>query len=384
MTAKKIRDEHKIPHAEAERCISEIANKVLTNVGRVVHASLDMHTNKLYQAVLSASKGNLINVAQLTGAVGQQSVDGQRIFVDDPQHSFGHSSSMSSNGFVSHSYFEGLTSVEFFFHSMAGREGLIDTAVKTANTGYLQRRLMKAMETLTISYDGTVRNAKQNIIQFQYGGDGFDATYIVRQSVPCLFEPLDVVKTRFSSDEWIMFQPCLVSMRQKRLLASQGNIVDDLIYAPANVKEIILQMCYPGNCDDAPSYSKKLENLINDLCHTQWSVLTGLEILLRWHFRIEAMRGFSSCSISKALDEVERRVKYAYVNPGEAVGALSAQSISEPLTQLTLNTFHMAGVKAKNVTLGASHQRTYRCDQEYENAQCCAWSSNRNFPMLVN
>lgn len=149
---------------DREIALSDIANRVLTNVGKVVHASLNENTNALYQAVLCASKGNLINVAQLSGCIGQTSVEGRRIFVLDDQEQFGAPGTMSKGGFVSNSYFSGLNSVEFFFHTMAGREGLIDTAVKTANTGYLQRRLMKAMETLTVAYDHTVRNARANIL----------------------------------------------------------------------------------------------------------------------------------------------------------------------------------------------------------------------------
>ena len=59
-------------------------------------------------------------------------------------------------GFVANSFYSGLTPTEFFFHTMAGREGLVDTAVKTAETGYMSRRLMKALEDLFVHYDGTV------------------------------------------------------------------------------------------------------------------------------------------------------------------------------------------------------------------------------------
>lgn len=80
----------------------------------------------------------------------------------------------SSKGFVENSFYTGLLPTEFFFHTMAGREGLIDTAVKTADTGYMQRRLMKVMEDLVVEYDYTVRNSDKKLIQFVYGEDGFD------------------------------------------------------------------------------------------------------------------------------------------------------------------------------------------------------------------
>ena len=82
--------------------------------------------------------------------------------------------SAKAKGFVSNSFFTGLDPIEFFFHTMGGREGLIDTAVKTADTGYMQRRLVKVMEDLVVEYDLSVRNAEKKIISFCYGDDGFD------------------------------------------------------------------------------------------------------------------------------------------------------------------------------------------------------------------
>lgn len=83
-----------------------------------------------------------------------------------------------AKGFVSNSFFSGLTPSEFLFHTMGGREGLVDTAVKTAETGYMQRRLVKCLEDLYVAYDGTVRNCTQDVIQFKYGDDGLDPTHI--------------------------------------------------------------------------------------------------------------------------------------------------------------------------------------------------------------
>ena len=87
------------------------------------------------------------------------------------------------SGFVENSYLKGLTPAEFYFHAMSGREGIIDTACKTAETGYIQRRLVKAMETIMVRYDGTVRNAEGHIVQFLYGEDGIDYCKIENQSL---------------------------------------------------------------------------------------------------------------------------------------------------------------------------------------------------------
>ena len=71
----------------------------------------------------------------------------------------------AAKGFVRSSFYSGLTPTEFLFHAISGREGLVDTAVKTAETGYMQRRLMKALEDLTTHYDMSVRNSIGGIVQ---------------------------------------------------------------------------------------------------------------------------------------------------------------------------------------------------------------------------
>jgi DNA-directed RNA polymerase III subunit RPC1 len=124
------------------------------------------------------SKGSNINLCQMIACVGQQTASGQRMpngFFDRSLPHFERDSRYpAAKGFVSNSFYSGLTATEFFFHTIGGREGLIDTAVKTATSGYMHRRLMKAMEDLVIKYDGTVRASGEKIIQFVYGADGLD------------------------------------------------------------------------------------------------------------------------------------------------------------------------------------------------------------------
>lgn len=90
----------------------------------------------------------------------------------------------AARGFVQNSFYSGLTPTEFFFHTMAGREGLVDTAVKTAETGYLQRRLVKCLEDLVVHYDGSVRNAIGEIVEFIYGADGLDPVFMEIKDKP--------------------------------------------------------------------------------------------------------------------------------------------------------------------------------------------------------
>ncbi len=132
--------------------------------------------------IISGSKGNNINISQISGLVGQQNVEGQRVPFGFNGRSLPHflknDFGPESRGFVANSYYKGLTPQEFFFHTMGGREGLIDTAVKTSQTGYIQRRLVKALEDVTVCYDGSVRDSNGQILQFLYGEDGIQAEFI--------------------------------------------------------------------------------------------------------------------------------------------------------------------------------------------------------------
>lgn len=164
-----------------ERMVNTALNNAREQAGNRAAQALD-ETNAVRAMVSAGSKGSFINIAQIIACVGQQNVEGQRIpygFVDRSlPHYAKDDLGPQSRGFVENSYLKGLTPQEFFFHMMGGREGLIDTAVKTAETGYIQRRLVKAMEDVSVRYDGTVRNSEGIVIQFLYGEDGMDGRWV--------------------------------------------------------------------------------------------------------------------------------------------------------------------------------------------------------------
>jgi DNA-directed RNA polymerase II subunit RPB1 len=144
-------------------------------------------TNNIKAMVLAGSKGNSINISQIIACVGQQNPEGKRIQFNFFNRTLPHFSKddygPESRGFVENSYLRGLTPQEFFFHAMGGREGLIDTAVKTSESGYIQRRLIKATEDVMVQYDGTVRNSTGEIVQFAYGEDCIDGAHIETQGL---------------------------------------------------------------------------------------------------------------------------------------------------------------------------------------------------------
>jgi DNA-directed RNA polymerase subunit A' len=118
----------------------------------------------------------MLNLTQMAGCVGQQAVRGERINRGYENRTLSHYQeddlSSDAHGFVKHSYREGLEPKEFFFHAMGGREGLVDTAVRTSKSGYLQRRLINALSELETQYDGTVRDTSDTVVQFEFGEDG--------------------------------------------------------------------------------------------------------------------------------------------------------------------------------------------------------------------
>ena len=247
----------------------------------------------------TGARGSTLNIGQMTAALGQQSIRGKRINKGYHNRSLAHftinDTNPASRGFVKSNYRDGLSPLEFFFHAMGGREGLVDTAVRTQQSGYMQRRLINALEHLKIEYDHTVRDPHGNIIQYLYGEDG-----------------IDPAKSDHGEAVNIM-----------RLIES-ASIVDTGKKATQDEIESLLKV-YGKDLNDR--LKKTLETTISENPLS----LEGIENVLK-----------------KTMDLIDK----ARAEPGEAVGVVTAQSIGEPGTQMTLRTFHFAGVKERNVTLG--------------------------------
>jgi hypothetical protein len=136
--------------------------------------------NHMQAMTLSGAKGSAVNARQISCALGQQELEGRRVPVmvsGKTLPSFkAFETKAIAGGYVASRFLTGVKPQEFYFHCMAGREGLIDTAVKTSRSGYLQRCLIKHLEGLRVHYDNTVRGSDQSIYQFHYGGDALDVT----------------------------------------------------------------------------------------------------------------------------------------------------------------------------------------------------------------
>ena len=175
-----------------EHQVNKRLNAARDTSGTIALENLDKD-NRLVNMVKSGSKGNNNNISQIMACCGQQNVEGKRIAFGFNKRSLPHFTKddygADSKGFVTNSYLTGLTPSEFYFHAMGGREGLIDTAVKTADTGYISRRLMKALEDVMVKYDGTVRTSREVIIQFLYGEDGMAGEHF--ENIPLDLTELD-------------------------------------------------------------------------------------------------------------------------------------------------------------------------------------------------
>jgi DNA-directed RNA polymerase subunit A' len=162
-----------------EMRIMQTLGKARDNAGSIASRYLGLDNSGVVMAV-SGARGSMLNLTQMAACVGQQSVRGERIrrgYMDRTLPHFKRGDLGSeSHGFVESSYKDGLTPTEFFFHAIGGREGLVDTAIRTSQSGYLQRRLVNALQDLEVKYDGTVRETRGMIVQFKYGEDGVDAS----------------------------------------------------------------------------------------------------------------------------------------------------------------------------------------------------------------
>ncbi|KAJ7351029.1 DNA-directed RNA polymerase II subunit RPB1 [Desmophyllum pertusum] len=215
-----------------ENQVNRILNDCRDKTGSSAQKSLS-EFNNFKAMVVSGSKGSKINISQVIAVVGQQNVEGKRIPFGFRHRTLPHfikdDYGPESRGFVENSYLAGLTPTEFYFHAMGGREGLIDTAVKTSETGYIQRRLIKAMEGLMVAYDGTIRNSNNQMIQLRYGEDGMDGAAVEFQNMPTI-KPTNVAfEKKFHFD-------CASERRLRRHL--QEDVVRDLCSSASALQDL--------------------------------------------------------------------------------------------------------------------------------------------------
>jgi DNA-directed RNA polymerase subunit A' len=160
-----------------EMKIMQVLGEARDKSGEIAESYFGMDNHAVIMA-LTGARGSMLNLTQIAACVGQQSVRGGRIERGYSNRTLPHFKEgelgAKASGFVHSSYKRGLDPLEFFFHAMGGREGLVDTAIRTAQSGYMQRRLVNALQDLSVQPDGTVRDNRGIVIQTKYGEDGVD------------------------------------------------------------------------------------------------------------------------------------------------------------------------------------------------------------------
>lgn len=283
--------------------------------------------------VLSGAKGSVLNHTQISNMLGQQELEGKRVPIMASGKTLPsfipHDPNPRAGGYIGDRFLTGLRTQEFFFHCMAGREGLIDTAVKTSRSGYLQRTLVKNMESLIVQYDYTVRENDGSIVQFMYGEDSLDPAKVS-----------GIQKIQFIADNFESF--------------NQNSSIKEI---KANLAKDEVQEWKAKKAENPELFA--MRTIMSDLSPALnfGSISTKAEAELEKFMASDKRFNGDKNDPTTINKKKFRNLFYAkyfesMAVPGESVGIIAGQSIGEPSTQMTLNTFHLAGHGGANMTLG--------------------------------
>jgi DNA-directed RNA polymerase II subunit RPB1 len=382
---------------EFETQVNSILNQATSESGKIGLKNLSKD-NRFVTMVQAGSKGSDLNISFMISCLGQQNVDGKRIPYGFENRTLPHftkfDDSPVARGFVESSYINGLSPQELFFHAMGGRVGLIDTAVKTSTTGYIQRRLIKGLEDLMVSYDMTVRTNKNKIVQFCYGDDNIDTVKVENQPIPLVSMSTQDIYSHYLIPEEsgkiktlnnIFLKNTMVRHKKQveEYMKKTQNYIDKMIQK----RESIIKNVFKNKSDSVVNCPVAFHYVINNIqgqCNITISSLVditpleALEMIENCYSNLEkiyyapptelfktlfyfylspkdllVVKRFNKSALTLLLDTITIDYKRAIVAPGEMVGMIAGQSIGEVSTQMTLNTFHFAGVASKsNVTRG--------------------------------
>ncbi|POS87315.1 beta and beta-prime subunits of DNA dependent RNA-polymerase [Erysiphe pulchra] len=302
--------------------------------------------NQMQNMTVSGAKGSAVNANLISCNLGQQVLEGRRVPVMVSGKTLPcfkpFDTDLRAGGYISNRFLTGIRPQEYYFHAMAGREGLIDTAVKTSRSGYLQRCLIKGMEGLKVEYDSSVRDSDGSMVQFLYGEDG-----------------LDVTKQKHLTDFKFLLENLISEL-------SQLNYGDPNYSKIFENKEVILKRMKKAIKHTKAHNRNGPDPVLADFNPGKFGYATSEKFFdtltsylkLNPDGLVKDKLHPNGVGVRKALEPV-LAAKYlrSVVEPGEAVGIVAGQSVGEPSTQMTLNTFHLAGHSAKNVTLGIPRLR---------------------------
>jgi DNA-directed RNA polymerase III subunit RPC1 len=372
-------------------------NDVRTQLSTLLAGELSIRNSPMVMAT-SGSKGSTVNVAQMVVTLGQQDIEGKRIangFQDRTLPHFPkHGRTPQSKGFVSNSFFSGLNPSEFVFHAVGGRVGLVDTAVKTAETGYMSRRLMKSLEDLSVGYEEFVRNSASNIVQFRFGGDNLDPVDMEGSAVPVNFERTfaHVESTTFDMAEKGMLPDEIRNrtsdlLRERRTKTTRTTLLGERLADDLDIEDIHTER-HADLLEGERNFLQTVDDFVRHKADSfaasrqekeyvavaspavnpkkakaKTSAQTRRNAASRQPLvkaialpstadRFDLTSKISRTTLEMFVTSCLEKYRAAQVEPGHAVGAVGAQSIGEPGTQMTLKTFHFAGVAGMSLTQG--------------------------------
>ncbi|KEY64139.1 hypothetical protein S7711_09699 [Stachybotrys chartarum IBT 7711] len=308
--------------------------------------------NQMQAMTTSGAKGSRVNASLISCNLGQQVLEGRRVPIMVSGKTLPCFSPFETHvragGYIVNRFLTGIRPQEYYFHHMAGREGLIDTAVKTSRSGYLQRCIIKGMEGLTVAYDTSVRDADGSMIQFLYGEDGLDVTKqeylsnfgfvlqnVTSEAAQLNYDPKVGERLGANRDAFSKYMKSAVKHAKGRDPKAKDPLAS--AFNPATNAFATSEKFYEA----MSAYLKENpDGLVRDKSDKTKKTLAKVVLNRKNAEMLFAMKYLRSL-----------------VEPGEAVGIVAGQSIGEPSTQMTLNTFHLAGHSAKNVTLGIPRLR---------------------------
>jgi len=377
---------------EFETQVNSILNQATSESGKIGLKNLSKD-NRFVIMVNAGSKGSDLNISQMISCLGQQNVDGKRIPYGFESRTLPHftkyDDSPGARGFVESSYINGLSPQELFFHAMGGRVGLIDTAVKTSSTGYIQRRLIKGLEDLMVAYDMTIRTNKNKIVQFCYGDDNIDTTKCEDQQIPIVSMSTQDIYSHYLVPEEKSSVKSLGNIFLKNTLARYKKQSKEFMdktqeYIDMMIKnrESIIKHVFKNKSDSSVTCPVAFAHIINNIqgqCNITISSLvdiTPFEALERiekcFHnlkkiyytpptelFRtlfyyylapkdLLIIKRFNKAALTLLLDTITIDYKRAIVAPGEMVGMIAGQSIGEVSTQMSVPFHSQHKIISKN------------------------------------
>jgi DNA-directed RNA polymerase II subunit RPB1 len=351
---------------EFEGKVFQTLDTVIDAAGKTGLQSLSSN-NRMVNMVACGSKGSNLNIAQIISLLGQQSIEGKRINYGFQDRTLPHfkryDDGAEARGFIESSFVKGLKPAEFFFHAMTGREGLIDTAVKTADSGYMQRQLVKTMEDLMTYHDGTVRDAGGLIIQFAYGDDGTSATKIENQHIG-LGEMTDSqITERFTvadvGGEKARAHLALV-MEDRDILVQNvwGGRVDDMVQSAVHLPRLIANAVQQLGLVKGQGDPVKGAHILDTIERIRQRTRTDNRLwaaLLRYHLNPRNLQelGFTRAAFDWLAEQIVVKHMKSWVVPGEMSGIIAAQSLGEPTTQMSApfySTIAIRKIKPANST----------------------------------